>query len=293
MPPAMPSPVPATMPPAPPGTDWIGPIEDNEARVYEALVRHAGVPGCTVARLGGAVALRLAQAPSALVFNRVLGGGVHAPVDEAWLEQVLAHYGDAGFGIEIAEAWCTPPLLGWLRDRRLHRLGRSQMVVCDTGRPRPPGNYESWARHTGLRIERVGDEHGATLAALCCENFGVPALLGELVAAGAAGPGWRRWLAFDGDEAVGGSLSHVGDDGVGWFGWTSVRASHRGRWVHTGFVARQLDDAIAAGCRWVSTDTAQGTRQRPDPVHLGLRRFGFVDAHLRPFFVRAPRRRAG
>lgn len=284
---------PPAKPPETPHLPAAGPIEDNEGCAYESLVRHARRPGCTATRIGGAVALRLEPCPAALVFNRVVGGGAHEPIDEAWLDEVLAWYGDAGFGIEIAEPLGSPRVLEWLRQRRLHRLGRSQLVVLDAERPRTPGRYEEWARLSGLRIERVGDEHGATLAALCRENFGVPEALGDLVAAGAAGPGWRRWLAFDGDEAVGASLSHVRGDGVGWFGWTSVRASHRGRWVHTGFVARQVDDALAAGCRWVSTDTSQGTPRRPDPVHLGLRRFGFADAHLRPFFVRAPRRSAG
>jgi len=113
--------------------------------------------------------------------------------------------------------------------------------------------------------------------------------VGELLAAGARGPGWRRWLAFDGEQAIGSSLSYVEGD-VAWFGWTCVAPSHRGRWLHSAFLARQLEETAAAGCRWITTETALSTPQKPDPVHHNLSRFGFVDAYLRPVYVRAPLR---
>jgi len=285
--------VPGTLrtPPSPPEGGWLALAEGNEANVYESLALHARLPGFAVTREGGAVLLRSAAAPSVLVVNRVVGAGVAQPLDEALLDRMLAGYGDAGFGIEIGEALCTPEVLGWLKAKRFRRLANSQMVACETSRAKAAGRYDSWSRQSGLRVERVGPEQAGVVAALCCENFKVPAALGELVRAGSLGPGWRRWLAFDGEQVVGASLSHV-RDGVGWCGWTSVNPSHRGRWIHAGFVARQLDDALESGCRWITTDTAQGTGQRPDPVHLNMKRFGFFDIYLRPLFVRAPVRRA-
>jgi len=281
-----------TLPPPPPG-GWEALADGNEARVYESLVLNAGLPGFAASREGAgggegsAVLLRSSAVPSALVVNRVLGLGAGEPLDEARLDRFLACYGDAGFGIEIGAALCTPGVLAWLKGRRFRRLAQSQMMACETARAQVAGRYDKWAQQSGLRIERVGPEQGAVVSALCCENFKVPAAVGELVRAGPSGPGWRRWLAFDGELPVGASLSHVGE-GIGWCGWTSVSPSHRGRWIHAGFVARQFDDAFEAGCRWITTDTALGTRERPDPVRLNLKRFGFFDIYLRPLFVRAP-----
>lgn len=278
--------------PLPPDGRWVALAEGNEANVYESLVLNARLPGFAVCREAGVVALRSTAARSALLVNRVIGCGVEGGLDEAQLDRLLALYGDAGFGIELGAALCTPEVLGWLKGRRFRRLVNSQMMVCETSRAKTAGRYDTWSRSAGLRVEQVGAEHASIVAGLCRENFKVAASLGEFVRAGMVGPGWRRWLAFDGDTAIGASLSHV-RDGVGWFGWTSVSASHRGRWIHAGFVARQFEDAVDSGCRWITTDTAQGTRERPDPVHLNLKRFGFVDAYLRPLFVRGPVRRPG
>ncbi|MBI5720125.1 MAG: hypothetical protein HZC37_20825 [Burkholderiales bacterium] len=280
------------MQPSPPEGGWAGLAEGNEAGVYESLVQNARSPGFVASRESGAVALRSPAAPSVLVVNRVIACGALQPPDEALIDRLAALYGDAGFGIELGAPLCTGEVLGWLKARRFRRLTNSQMMVCETSAVKTAGRYDTWARSSGLRVERVGAEQASLVARLCCENFKVPAALGALVQAGTAGAGWRRWLAFDGDRAVGASLSHA-RDGVGWFGWTSVSPSHRGRWIHAGFVARQFEDAVAAGCRWVTTDTAESTRERPDPVYLNLKRFGFVDAYLRPIFVRAPAHRPG
>ncbi len=263
-------------------------VEGNEARVYESLVARADLPGFRVWRELDAVVLHSTAVPTALIVNRVIGWGTAGHPDEAFLEHLLSIYGDAGFGIELSAPAATAPVLGWLKARRFHRLGSSQMMVCDA--PQPAKRYDTWAQSSGLRVEQVGPEHAATVAALCCEHFKVPAQLQRLLQVGMLAEGWRRWLAYDGDTPVGASLSHV-RDGLGWFGWTSVNPSHRGRWVQAGFVARQLEEAVEAGCRCVTTDTTESTKARPDPVYLNLKRFGFVAAYVRPMLMRAPVRR--
>lgn len=275
----------------PPAEGWGALAEGNEASVYESLMDCAQLPGFGAVHESGVVALRSPAAATVLVVNRAIGWGAAQAIDEASLDRLLAVYGDAGFGIELCARAQTAEVLAWLKARRFRRLSRSQMVACEATKAKSAGRYETWARSTGLRVDRVGAEHAATVARLCCENFKVPSALARWLQAGMLGEGWRRWLAFDGDMVVGASLSRV-RDGVGWFGWTSVNPSHRGRWIHAGFVARQFEDAVEAGCRWVTTDTAQSTRERPDPVYLNLRRFGFVDAYLRPIYVRAPVRAA-
>lgn len=278
-------------PTAPPGETWESLAEGNEASAYASLVEAARMPGFGLHRQGTAVALRSPAAASALIVNRVIGWGAGHAVDEASLDRLVALYGDAGFGIELCAGACTADVLAWLKARRFRRLSVSQLMVCDIAAGRAAGRYENWSRSTGLRVESVDAEGAATLARLCCENFNLPQDLGQWLRAGMLGRGWRRWLAFDGDEAVGASLSYV-QGSLCWFGWSAVNPSHRGRWIQAGFVGRQLEEAAEAGCRWITTDTAQDGKERPNPVHLTLKRFGFVDAYLRPTFVRAPVRRA-
>lgn len=276
---------------ATPGEAWESLAEGNEAGAYASLAERARMPGFGLHRQAAAVALHSPAAASVLVVNRVIGWGAGHEVDESSLDRLVALYGDAGFGIELCAGMCTAEVLAWLKARHFRRLSTSQVMVCDTAAASAAGRYETWARSTGLRVESVDAEQAATLARLCCENFNMPEVLGEWLRAGMLGEGWRRWLAFDGDQAVGASLSYV-QGSLCWFGWSAVNPSHRGRWIQAGFVARQLEDAAEAGCRWITTDTAQSAKERPNPVHLTLKRFGFVDAYLRPTFVRAPVRRA-
>ena len=270
---------------APETAEWVGLAEANEARVYEALVCGADLAQFEVVRQGGACLLIGRGSPSQLVVNRVIGWGVDEPPSEASLDRVVQAYGNAGFGIELAGRAATPQVVEWLRARRLRRVSTAQVMVRPAADP--PSMYAAWEAKTGLRVQAVGAEGLHTLARLSCENFNVPAAIGELLAAGTRGPGWRRWLAFDGEQPIGASLSYVQND-VGWFGWTCVAPSHRGKWLHSAFLARQLEEAATAGCRWITTESGLSTPKKPDPVHHNLLRFGFVDAYLRPIYVRAP-----
>lgn len=260
--------------------------ELSEARAYASLVRGAGLDGFSVADVDGAVLLLAPAVRGALILNRVLGWGLGDEAPDESLARVAAVYEAAslGFAIELAPLAATPQRLAALKLRHIRKVSSSQVLIRNS--VPPPPRYESWARTTGLRVESVGPTWAAALARLCCENFNMRPEVGELIQRGACAAGWSRWLAFDGEQIVGGSLSYV-ENGIGWLGWTSVLPSHRGRWVHAGIVARQLDDTIAAGCRWVTTETARSTLEQPDPAYYNLRRFGFEDAYLRPTYVKA------
>lgn len=263
--------------------------EFSEARAYASLVRGAGLDGFATAEIDGAVLLLAPAVPGVLILNRVLGWGLMQDASEESLDRIAAPYAAAalGFGIELAPAAAAPDCLVALKSRQIRKVSSSQVLLRDCAPP--PPRYESWARTTGLRVESVGPEWAGELARLCCENFSLRPEVAPLLQRGACGVGWRRWLAFDGEQPVGGSLSYV-EDGIAWLGWTSVLPSHRGRWVHAGIVARQLDDTAAAGCRWVSTETARSTPERPDAAYYNLRKFGFQDAYLRPTYVKGPPR---
>jgi GNAT superfamily N-acetyltransferase len=270
-------------------------VEGSEARAYASMfdAAHAADPalGFSSVRVACAVLLRARAVSSKLVFNRVLGLGVFEPATAGHIETVMAAYAEGGapFGVELSPAAEPVEVPAMLKAQRLRKALATQVLVRDGSAP--PPRYASWTRATGLRVESVAPEQAPVVARICCENFSMPGAAAPLLQIGSCAPGWRRWLAFDGAAAVGASLSFV-EDGVAWLGWTSVLPSHRGRWVHAGIVARQLEDAHAAGCDWVTTETALSSREKPDAAYLNLRNFGFQDAYERPFHIYQPRRAA-
>lgn len=274
-------------------------VEGSEARAHASLfaaacAKDAGASGgFALARLGSAVMFRSTAVRSTLLVNRVLGLGVEVPASAAHIERIADWYATENlpFGIELSPAAQPAELPEWLRAKRLRKSLPTQILLRG-GEP-PPPHYEPWARLTGLRVQAVGIEGAATVARLSCQNFQMPPQIGHLLTLGSQAPGWRRWLALDGKEPVGASLSYV-ENGICWLGWTSVLASHRGRWVHAGIVAKQLQDAHEAQVQWVTTETAVSSPAKPDPAYFNLRKFGFCDAYLRPVYVFAPpRRRSG
>ena len=286
------------MPGLPTGPALAQLVEHSEARAYASLFRAAQVAqpglGFSTSTVGSAVVLRAQQVRDALIVNRVLGLGLAGPASNEDLAALVAAFADGGvanssvpFGLELSPSAEPADLPAMLRAHRLRKSLAAQILVRD-GSP-PPPHYGPWARSTGLRIVSVGPDQAATVARICCETFKVPDLVGQLLRIGTCSDGWRRWLALDGDTPVGASLSYV-QDGVAWLGWTSVLPSHRGRWVHAGVVAKQLEDAHEAGCSWVTTETAISTKEKPDAAYRNLRNFGFLDAYLRSLHIYQPRR---
>ena len=270
-------------------------VEGSEARAYESLFSGTEAAdaalGFSARRVGTAVALRATAVTTSLVVNRVLGLGVVAPATDSTIADLIASYGEGreSFGVELSPAALPEDLPARLRAHRLRKVFSTQILYRDA--TAPPPRYAAWTRATGLRVDRVGPEQADTVAQICCEIFDMPAPVRALLGIGSRGAGWRRWLALDGDTAIGASVSYV-QNGVAWLGWTSVLPSHRGRWVHAGIVARQLDDAHAAGCDWVTTETAVSTKAKPDAAYHNLRNFGFRDAYLRPVHVYPAKRSA-
>ncbi|MGH6802697.1 MAG: hypothetical protein ACREC3_04930, partial [Methyloceanibacter sp.] len=268
-------------------------VELSEARAYFSLLsgRDTDISekyAFSAAKVGEAVLLKAASVKTSLVVNRVIGLGIAKSATEETVDEIASAYAKDGisFGIELSPFSQPDSLPEWLRKRRLRKAVSSQ-VLYRNGSP-PPPLYDSWTRSTGLRVAKAGPQDASLLAKISCENFRMPAPVEALLAATGGAPGWRHWLAFDGGEAIGGSLSFV-QDGICWLGWTSVLPSHRGRWVHAGIVAKQLEDAHDARCSWVTTETAFSTKEKPDPAYFNLKKWGFQDAYLRPIYVSVSR----
>ena len=158
-----------------------------------------------------------------MLFNRVVGLGLREPATEAMLDDLVALYREAGvtkFAVQVSPAARPAELPAWLEARGLSARD-NWAKVYRTATPPPEIS-------TDLRIECIGPEHAETFAQVACTAFGMPLALSAMLVATIGRPGWRHYLAFDGDEAVATGALYVQGD-VGWLGVGSTLPSHRRR----------------------------------------------------------------
>ena len=76
--------------------------------------------GARAEEIGGALCLRLDAAPSAAMFNRVLGLGLSEPATEAGLDEIVAFFGEGPhWCVALAPQAEPPELVTWLERRGL------------------------------------------------------------------------------------------------------------------------------------------------------------------------------
>jgi hypothetical protein len=237
--------------------------------------------GIRVERLDSAILL-VAEQIDDMPFNRVIGLGVMDPATEAMVDDIVTLYQDAGiqnFAVQLSPAAQPPALPVWLEARGLqHRDNWAK--VYRPGQPPP-------VIPTDLRIECIGREHAAAFARVACSAFGLPDLLHPWFAATVGWPGWRHYLAWDGDVPVAtGALFVRGE--VGWLGLGSTLPSHRRRGAQGAIMAQRIRDGIGQGCQWLVTETGEDVPDRPNPSYHNMLRTGFRLAYQRPNYLFQP-----
>jgi hypothetical protein len=255
-------------------------VEFGEAEAYADLFRAAPSDlGLRVERIGTAVALLAPRFPIILL-NRVIGLGVREPASLATLETLLALYQQAGihtFALQVSPATQPPELVDWLQARHLHPRDNWAKVYRrpDTDIMVP----------TDLRIERIGPRDAAHFARVASTAFGMPDSLRPWLEQSVGRPGWRHYLAFDGELPVAtGALFMQG--ATGWLGAGSTLPSHRRRGAQGALMAQRIRDAAGDGCVWVVTETGEDLPHQPNPSFHNMLRTGFVLAYRRPNYIR-------
>jgi GNAT superfamily N-acetyltransferase len=279
---------PATEPAAPDAAT----LEGNEAAAYRSLFR-------TGARLFGARAFALAGEREAMVFrsplvpgpgvfNRVLGLGLGVAADEQAIADLLQRVAGPGIAVDIAPGVLSPTVSEALRARGMRRAASSTLVQRPgIGLRAADGVPQAWpagrgdgppARQAAANIER------RTVAAICARVFGVGPQVQALLEALEPDDGWFHWLAYDAGQPAGAALSFIEGPRC-WFGWAATLPEFRRRGVKGALDDARIAHARMAGCRLITSDTATGTRLRPDPSLRSLCRRGFEVAYERPTYL--------
>lgn len=250
-------------------------VEFGEAEACADMQLAAAASLATrVERIGSAIALAASQIPIVL-FNRVVGLGLHEPATEAMLDDVVAMYREAGvtkYIVQISPAAQPAELPAWLEARGLSARDNWAKVYRPATAPPEVS--------TDLRIECIGREYAETFAQVACTAFGMPLALSPMLVATIGRPGWRHYLAFDGNEPVAtGALYAQGS--VGWLGVGSTLPTHRRRGGQGALMARRIRDGVALGCTWLVTETGEDVPARPNPSYHNMLRTGFALAYQR------------
>lgn len=260
---------------------------------FEALPPDAGDRlGIGLHREGGILRLT-ASGYDHPMFNRVMGVGLdpEGPGEgpEAILARAAAHYHAAG-----VRRWMLqlPPHVepdGFAEEAARHGAVK----------------LRGWAKHLGsaeseihprseLRVVRLGSEPWTerrskawladAWAEIGVEVFGFPAPFVRWLRALYGRKRWHLYLALDGETPVATGALFLSESEAGVIGqltFAGTLPEYRRRGAQSALVARRVEDARAAGARWIVCETDEELPDRPNPSTRNLIRLGFPVVYVR------------
>jgi hypothetical protein len=249
--------------------------DDVEADAFADLYDAAPAPlraglGLRVVALGGARALLAPGLPSPM-FNRVIGWGLHERAELDGLEAIEGLYDAAGVRTWWLHwnPWAAPA--GF--DARLLQRGyaaparRSWAKVVRAATPAVPVA-------SPLAVQRLQVTDRAAWGAVIAQCYGMPAFMADWLAGLHGRDGWRLYALRDGDAVVGGAGLFIAGR-VAWLGLAGVAVAHRRRHGQRALMARRIDDACAAGCTALVTETGEPIAGEPNPSLANIFASGF------------------
>jgi GNAT superfamily N-acetyltransferase len=258
-------------------------LERSELRAWSTLYRNApptsvAVCGIGIRDFGAATALWMSRV-DVLACNRVLGLGLDGAPDARAMDEIVAAYEQAmvpRFFVQPAPVPAVAPTVAALEKAGFAHYNNWIRLVRDVA---PPGPAP-----TSLRVEEVGPAHAAAFGETLCQGFGWSPELGAPVAALVGTAGWKFYLAFDGDRAVGTAALAI-DGKVGWLSFASTLPEARGLGSQSALVARRIMDAKSAGCEILSVETSEETPEKEAPSYRNIMRSGFQVGYVRPNYL--------
>lgn len=261
-------------------------VETSEANMFltvmgnlpAELVAEYGA-GCQ--EVGGAVAQFFAKMP-AVFFNRVTGLGIQKPATEVMVDELIQFYGrrQTPFGFDISPSAQPTQLTEWLLKRGL-RPGYNLAKVIRGTEPAP--HIE-----TDLIIEPVTEANAVHFAHVAVGGFGMPDWMAPLFEVLATLPNIYSYLAYADDKPAAIGSMYVGDNVAALFNGATL-PEYRRRGGQGAIMARRIQDAIAMGCQWLTTETGEESPEAPNPSYHNMLRTGFHLAYLRPTYVYEPK----
>jgi hypothetical protein len=258
-------------------------IETHATRaVADPLAGSAAAPRAFVRAIGDGAAVFLRPGSP---YNKIIGAGLAAPIDDAILEELEREYAARGEPVRVELATLAVPETGTRLTERGYRLLGFENVLARrlTGAPGPS---------SPVRVERVAPDEELAWRDLLVEGIrtpdatGVPpdelshAVIDSVMTDSLVARGFTRYLAYvDGVAAGGGSMCLHND--VALLGGSAIVPALRRRGAQAALIHRRLADAHAAGAELAIITTAPGTQSQANVM-----RHGFALVYARAILVR-------
>jgi ribosomal protein S18 acetylase RimI-like enzyme len=266
--------------------DLIADLEMVEIDAFTDLYRAAPADtataiGLSVAAIDDAQVLAV-NTVDVLAMNRVVGLAMQGESSEEHLSRV----------VDAVVATRSPRFFFQIAPLAGHE------ALCARLETRGLRHYNNWmrlhreltdlealpAQSPDIDVRRIGPEQADVFGRIVAAAFGYPAPLAPLTGQVVGRPRWHHYLAYEEETPIAAAAMYL-NDAAAWFGFAATDAAHRRRGGQRALVLRRLRDAAAAGCRWVSIETAEDTVTRDAPSFRNLRRLGFEVAYRRPNYL--------
>lgn len=252
--------------------------------VEQPVIEGLGISG---RRFGRAVAISVREDPSQY-WSRAQGFGFDRPVTAELIGEVIGFYRVAG--TPVANLHLAPDVLpgDWDEIRATYGLEPGGTIVKLLRDNSPVAAAES-----SLRIGRVDPADSESVRAWVETQmiaFGLPdkdGLLRRMLASLCDVPDFQPYAAWDGETLVATAGLYVRGE-MGECVSAATLPEYRGRGAQSALIALRVQDALAAGCRWVGTETGKPPEGQQNPSLDNMRRAGFKDLYDRQSWIWRP-----
>ncbi len=224
-----------------------------------------------VERLGGATALLLPALPVP-IYNRVIGFGVHQPADPAQLDTIVDLYRQASASpawLHIQPTARPAELRTWLAERGFALAKPSTWAQVLRGTNPPPQIA------TDFRVGPVEAGREREFGAVLAKAHRMPPMMAAWMQALVGRPRWHAYAAVrEGDRIVAGGFLFVEED-FGWLALGGTLPEFRMGGAHGALMSLRIRAAIALGCGFVATETAEPSRVEINHSLSNMYRMGF------------------
>ncbi|MFI5735360.1 GNAT family N-acetyltransferase [Kribbella sp. NPDC051587] len=239
-----------------------------------AVVQSLGISG---QRIGKGVVVVLSN-DSIDFWSRAYGFGFDRPIDSALIGEIL-DVARAGNG-RVLNFHLPPQVLpaNWAEICAEHGIvaGGTWVKAVRAAAPVDPVR-------TDLRVDVIRPEDAAAWSAVQLEVFGLPEDQLDVLTGFVHAPNVTAYGAWDGDTLVATGGLVIGDE-VGECVSGATLPAYRGRGAQTAILARRAEDAYAAGCRWVVSETGKPGPGEHNSSLANMERVGFKVAYDRPIY---------
>jgi GNAT superfamily N-acetyltransferase len=234
--------------------------------------------GLSVTEPHEALAL-IASAADVLALNHVLGLGLTRPAPDSAADELIELFTAAGvprFFVQLSPG-ARPAELPRRLGERGFRHHNNWVKLCRDTSPPPPVSSD-------LTVRQIDERDAADFGRIVAECFNWPEATQRWLAELVGRPGWRHYMAFDGDApAATGALYVWGD--YAWVDFATTLPQFRKRGAQSAILAQRVRDAAELGCSQVVVETAEDTPQRNAPSYRNMLSFGFREVYVRPNYI--------